>query len=132
MQLETQKLRDQAHELAVPIGKAVLVVRKSAKSGLDQAMDASQDLQRQFKRLMDRREQIGKAARGAGKSAKAGLDQAIDGSQDLQRELKYLIDRRERVGKAAIIAGKSARSKSSFTTSDAMPARPSTPGTVTP
>ena len=106
MQLETQKIRDQALALALPLGKAAVVARKSAlsgldvasrsaKSGLDQAMDASQDLQRQLKRLMGRRERDShKVMIVAGVAvALVGVGAAVLASPTVRRAVRGQVDR---------------------------------------
>lgn len=107
MQLETQRIRDQALALAKPIGKAALVAGKSARSGFDQAIDASHDLPAQLNRLIGRAERDSHdAIIAARKSARSGLDQAMDVSHDLQLQLKRLMGRPERDSrKIVFVAG---------------------------
>ena len=54
MHLQSQQILDQARGLATPLGKAALSVRRSATSGLGQAMDVSQDFQRQLEQQLRR------------------------------------------------------------------------------
>lgn len=102
MQLETQRIRDQALALAVPIGKAALVARKSARSGLEQArsglsqaMDAREDLERQIRRLIGRPERdTRKIVFVAGAAlALAGVGVAVLASGPVRRAVRGQVDR---------------------------------------
>ena len=105
MHLETQERRDRAIKLAAPIGVAAVAARRSAGSGLEQALDASHDLQRQLKRLVDRAEPpTRKAAAAALQTAGAGLSQLMDRRHELEDRLRRLTGRSKRPSREMVIA----------------------------
>jgi hypothetical protein len=104
MQLETQKIRDQAIAFARPIGKAAvsagLSARQSARSGLEQALEASHDLQAQLERLLSRRRSQGPRKEiliAGGVLLVAGVGAAVLLSAPVRRAVRGQADRlRER------------------------------------
>jgi hypothetical protein len=106
MQLDTQQIRDRALALAVPIGKAAVTARKSAlsgaavarrtaRSGFDQAMDASQDLQLQLQRLLGRPQRDSRKTLivAGAVLAVAGLGAVVLASAPVRRAVKGQVDR---------------------------------------
>jgi hypothetical protein len=108
MQLDTQQIRDRALALAVPIGKAAVTARKSAlsgaavagrtaRSGFDQAMEASRNLklQAQLERLLGRPQRDNRKTLiiAGAVLAVAGVGAALLASAPVRRAVKGQVDR---------------------------------------